>query len=76
MLYGRSMQHPLRKWLDRKGLTQQAFAASIGLDGASLSRILNGQTGPSLETAFAIEDATRKAVRARELILREDGRRQ
>ena len=36
-------KHPLRKYLDREGLSLRGFAERVGTTAATLSRVINGQ---------------------------------
>lgn len=58
----------LAQYLSREDLTQAAFAKKIGRSIATVSRIANGLQKPDTDTVLAIEDATRGAVRFRDLM--------
>lgn len=53
----------LIQYLKRSRLTQEAFAASLGVSQATISRIILQQAKPSLALAVRIEAATGGAVR-------------
>lgn len=53
----------LSEYLDAKKLTQQDFAAIMGVRQATVSRWCSGKAAPSIETAIAIERETGKRVR-------------
>jgi len=48
----------LRKYLKENAITQEAFAASIGVGQAFVSKLANGDMLPSRELAIKIEDQT------------------
>lgn len=56
------MTHPLEHWLNKKGLTQRAFAARNGLTQATVSRVIRGLRRPTMKTATKIERGTAGAV--------------
>lgn len=47
----------IRKAREAKGLSLRAFASSIGLDYASLSKLENGLTNPKVSTILRIGEA-------------------
>lgn len=58
----------LRRYLAKKKLTQDAFAAKAGVPGPQVSLWLNGERTPGLASAFAIEEATGGEVKASDWI--------
>jgi hypothetical protein len=52
----------LRQWLKENGVTQVAFAEHIGITQGVLSRFMAGVSQPSIDTAVAIQRATRGEV--------------
>ncbi|WP_409371920.1 helix-turn-helix domain-containing protein [Pseudooceanicola marinus] len=64
----------LHHFLRANEITQAAFAASVGLNQATVSKICRGQIGVSLATAVLIERQTEGAVPAASL-LRSDSAR-
>lgn len=62
-----AMTHPLRKWLDEKPETQEAFASRVGISRMQLWRILSGEI-PSRKTAMSIEAATDGSITAIRLL--------
>lgn len=60
----------LCEYLSINGLTQEKFAAMLGLKSRYyINRILNGRVTPSVSLAKKIQIATKGAVKAHELIL-------
>ena len=47
-------QARVRVWLKQKGKTQAWLAAQVGLSDASVSRMLSGESVPSVKTARVI----------------------
>jgi len=56
-------QQKLKDWLDDRGMRQNFFAKRIGVDDATLSKIMKG-TNPSLKTASKIEEQTKGEIAA------------
>jgi len=56
-------KHPLRIYLDRKGLSLRGFAEQVGTTAATLSRIINGQDC-SLDLIRRISTETNGAITA------------
>ena len=56
------MMNPLARHLAATGMTQTAFAQTVGLTQATVSKLCAGKTGVSLDTAIRIERATGGAV--------------
>ena len=52
----------LRRYLEARGITQRAFAATVEVDVTTLCRYLNGEREPGVNEALAIERATGDAV--------------
>ena len=48
----------LRTYLSDRGITQEAFAATIGVTQATVSKLATGSIGPSLDLAIKIQKAT------------------
>jgi DNA-binding transcriptional regulator YdaS (Cro superfamily) len=55
----------LATYLAETGISQKAFASSIGVDPSVVSRFVKGTAKPGMPVAFKIEDATGGAVSAR-----------
>ena len=55
----------LATYLAETGISQKAFASSIGVDPSVVSRFVKGTAKPGMPLAFRIEDATGGAVSAR-----------
>jgi len=55
------MEH-LAVYLDQHGITQSAFAGSLGTTQATISKFCRGVTRPSLDMAVKIERATGGSV--------------
>mgnify|MGYP001565474115 CR=1 FL=1 len=53
---------PLAAWIKGSGLTLTQTAKLIGCSVQHVSNLIHGHNRPSLETAVAIEQATRGAV--------------
>ncbi|MBR9765317.1 MAG: helix-turn-helix domain-containing protein [Rhodobacteraceae bacterium] len=58
----------LHQFLRAREITQAAFAASVGLNQATVSKICRGQIGVSLATAVLIERYTDGEVPAASLL--------
>lgn len=56
--------HLLSAYLTSKGISQKSFADMLSIDRSVVSRFLSGKVKPSLDTAFAIERATKGKVKA------------
>ncbi len=54
----------LKNWLARQQETRESFSDRVGITRQALWLILERRCQPSLETAFAIENATGRAVKA------------
>ena len=52
----------LREYLCNAGVTQRAFAETVGLSRSHLNEIISGRKRPSLDLAFAIARATSGTV--------------
>ena len=48
----------LSAWLEKQGVSTQAFAARIRISRQAMHKLLNGDNRPSLNTALAIERET------------------
>jgi transcriptional regulator with XRE-family HTH domain len=57
----------LRDFMHKKGLTERAFAKSLGTSQQHLNFIIQGKRNPSLELARIIESETRGEVSISEL---------
>lgn len=58
----------LSKYLSETGTSQSDFAALIGVDKGTVSRIVSGKLTPRLYLAARIEEATGGAVKAVSLV--------
>lgn len=54
----------LGEWLDRKDISQAAFAQMVGVSQSKVSRLVSEDQSPGLRLAFAIERVTDGAVPA------------
>lgn len=54
----------LAAYLDREGISRPAFARLVGADRARIHRIADGDRGPGLALALAIESVTKGEVPA------------
>jgi transcriptional regulator with XRE-family HTH domain len=52
------MTHPLQTWLINRGMTQTAFAASIGISRMAVWRILRGKPALTVSMLRRVSDAT------------------
>ncbi len=52
----------LRSYLAAKGMTATDLATRLGVRISTITRLLNGERGPSLSMALDIEKVTRGAV--------------
>ena len=52
----------LKAYLNKKGMTQLAFAKSIGISPAELNRFIKGKRTPTLKLAKKIERITQGQV--------------
>jgi transcriptional regulator with XRE-family HTH domain len=48
----------LKKWLDKKGISQKEFAEMIGVAPSTVYRVITGRTRPKLDVAKRIEILT------------------
>lgn len=62
------MTHPLKTYLKKAALTEEAFASSVGTTGSYLSQIVCGYRYPSRELAKRISQATDGLVSAADLL--------
>ena len=62
----------LGSYLQTAKIKQSAFAASISVDQATVSKLCRGKIQPSLELAFRIERQTRGAVQASSWVIEEE----
>ena len=58
----------LSDYLERESLTASRFAAHLGVEPSTITRLINGERGCSLDLAIRIEHATDGEVAPRELI--------
>ena len=58
----------LRQFLNERGLSQRAFAASVPMQTSHLCEILSGKKSPSLEVAVRMIRATGGEVQAEGLL--------
>ena len=56
----------LRDYLTKNNLTLRAFSTKADIDQSQISRYINGITKPTLENAYKIYRATKKAIRMEE----------
>ena len=54
----------LKKWIEARDLTHEAFAAMIGCDRTMVGSMLSGRRMPGRTTALLIEKITKGAVMA------------
>lgn len=52
------MTHPLKDWLERKGLHRKAFAERIGVNDSTLHRLIKGSHETSTSTIRVISEGT------------------
>lgn len=62
------MEHPLRQYRERHGLSQETLASVIGTTKATVSRLEGGERAPSLEMMRKIAEATRGEVTANDFL--------
>lgn len=62
------MDHPLRSYLDRTGLTLEKFGASVGVAQSTLSRIIHRRHMPSMALVARIALATKGALSANDFL--------
>lgn len=62
---GNDSTNPLRRYIDREHLTRKQFAALAGLNFSYVCRLYKGNRRPGVDTALAIEKATRGAIPVR-----------
>ena len=53
----------LREYLDKNKLTLRAFSIKSDVDQSQLSRYINARTVPTLENAYKIYRASKKAIK-------------
>jgi len=70
----RCMKHPLRVYLEKKGLSQAAFALQANTSRQTVWRILAGKGDYSLETLRQVSAATGNSVSIPELLIAEQAR--
>jgi len=58
----------LKKWLEKKEITNQAFAGKIGVHSSYITLLTQNQRRPSPQVAKAIEDFTKGEVTIMELL--------
>lgn len=58
----------LAEYLRDRGVTKSAFADRIGIAKSTLTELMQGKYAVPLRVAIAIEDATRRKVKARDLL--------
>jgi transcriptional regulator with XRE-family HTH domain len=58
------MTHPLQTWLTNRGMTQTAFAASVGISRMAVWRILRGKPALTVSMLRRVSDATGLPVSA------------
>lgn len=62
------MDHPLRSYLDRAGLTLGQFGARVGVAQSTLSRIINRRHFPSMALVARIADETKGQLTANDFL--------
>jgi transcriptional regulator with XRE-family HTH domain len=62
----------LKAYIAAQGMSARSFAQAAGLSAPGLHGLMTGRNKPSLEVAFAIEDATGGAVPARSWLRAEE----
>lgn len=56
------MKHPLEKYLEATGKSQNAFAKEAGVHVSHINKIIRGVQPPSVEVARKLERATKGKV--------------
>lgn len=58
----RHEQNFLGDWLDRKGISRNDFADTLGIPRTHLDRLCRGARNPGLDVALHIEEATNNEI--------------
>jgi len=62
------MEHPLRVYRKRNGVSLEDLAAKTGMSKSSLSRFENGLRTPSIDDVASILKATKNALKVEDFV--------